>query len=105
MESSPYAPISDQCAKALGDKTYDKRKLAAQEIEKMVQEANAIRNFNQVKKIVDVLVKQFLQSRDSNKKKGGLIGLAATSIALGKVKRCETLCNNSIKKKLYFTEF
>lgn len=29
-----YAPISDACAKALGDKTYEKRKLACTEIEK-----------------------------------------------------------------------
>lgn len=50
----------------------------------MVLEANAIRNFGQVRKIIDVLTKQFLQSRDPNKKKGGLIGLAATSIALAK---------------------
>jgi len=32
----PYAPLSEACAKALGDKTYDKRKAAAMEIEKLV---------------------------------------------------------------------
>lgn len=31
-----YAPLSDACAKALSDKTYDKRKAAALEIEKFV---------------------------------------------------------------------
>jgi len=30
----PYAPLSESCAKALGDKVYEKRKLASQEIEK-----------------------------------------------------------------------
>lgn len=29
-----YAPLSDACAKALGDKQYEKRKLASSEIEK-----------------------------------------------------------------------
>lgn len=37
MESqSPFAPLSESCAKALGDKVYEKRKLASQEIEKWV---------------------------------------------------------------------
>lgn len=34
MDNSSYAPLSDACGKMLGDKTYEKRKLAAQEIEK-----------------------------------------------------------------------
>lgn len=33
MESQ-YAPLSEACAKTLWDKTYDKRKIAATEIEK-----------------------------------------------------------------------
>lgn len=33
MESQ-YAPLSEACAKTLWDKTYDKRKVAAAEIEK-----------------------------------------------------------------------
>lgn len=33
META-YAPLSEACAKALSDKTYDKRKAAALEIEK-----------------------------------------------------------------------
>lgn len=33
MESS-YAPLTEACAKALSDKTYEKRKAAALEIEK-----------------------------------------------------------------------
>lgn len=32
---SPYAPLSEACAKTLWDKTYDKRKIAAAEIEKL----------------------------------------------------------------------
>lgn len=81
-----FAPLTDQCAKALGDKTYEKRKLAAQEIEKMVLESNSTKNDKQIRKLIDVLAAQFTGSRDPNKRKGGLIGLAATAIALGKVR-------------------
>ncbi|XP_053682737.1 protein VAC14 homolog [Sabethes cyaneus] len=83
MENA-YAPISEACVKALSDKTYEKRKIAASEIEKMVADFNAKKNFGQIRRIIDVLSKDFVTSNDSNKKKGGLIALAATSIALGK---------------------
>uniref|UniRef100_A0A1I8PF19 Protein VAC14 homolog n=1 Tax=Stomoxys calcitrans TaxID=35570 RepID=A0A1I8PF19_STOCA len=83
MESQ-YAPLSESCAKALGDKVYDKRKLASQEIEKMVVEFNAKNNTAQIRKLIDVLSNDFASSRDANKRKGGLIGLAATSLGLGK---------------------
>lgn len=36
MESS-FAPLSEACAKTLWDKTYEKRKVAATEIEKYKQ--------------------------------------------------------------------
>lgn len=35
MENA-YTPISEACVKALSDKTYEKRKIAASEIEKFV---------------------------------------------------------------------
>ncbi|KAM7359395.1 protein VAC14 homolog [Cochliomyia hominivorax] len=81
---SPYAPLSESCAKALGDKVYDKRKLASQEIEKMVTEFNIKNNSAQIRKLIEVLSNDFASSRDANKRKGGLIGLAATSLGLGK---------------------
>ncbi|XP_065072860.1 protein VAC14 homolog [Ochlerotatus camptorhynchus] len=83
MENA-FAPISEACVKALSDKTYDKRKIAASEIEKMVVDFNVKKNHGQIRRIIEVLSKDFVTSNDSNKKKGGLIALAATSIALGK---------------------
>ncbi|EAT36537.1 AAEL011389-PA [Aedes aegypti] len=83
MENA-YAPISEACVKALSDKTYDKRKIAATEIEKMVADFNVKKNYGQIRRIIEVLSKDFVTSNDSNKKKGGLIALAATSIALGR---------------------
>lgn len=50
----------------------------------MVSEFIAIKNYTQIKKLLKVLGEDFAMSTDSNKKKGGLLGLAATSIALGK---------------------
>ncbi|XP_067619606.1 protein VAC14 homolog [Eurosta solidaginis] len=83
MESA-YAPLSESCAKALADKVYDKRKVASQEIEKMVTEFSAKKNAMQIRKLIEVLSNDFATSRDPNRRKGGLIGLAATSLALGK---------------------
>lgn len=34
MDSNIYAPLSEACAKTLSDKLHDRRRLAAQEIEK-----------------------------------------------------------------------
>uniref|UniRef100_A0A6B2EIP5 Protein VAC14 homolog n=1 Tax=Phlebotomus kandelakii TaxID=1109342 RepID=A0A6B2EIP5_9DIPT len=79
-----YAPLSEACAKTLSDKTYDKRKLASQEVEKMVAEFNNAKNTKQIQKILKVLERDFVTSRDLNKKKGGLIALAGASIGLGK---------------------
>lgn len=39
---TPYAPLSESCAKLLSDKTYEKRKAAAQEIEKFVNPTNVL---------------------------------------------------------------
>lgn len=50
----------------------------------MVLEFIAIKNYTQIKKLLRVLGEDFAMSTDSNKRKGGLLGLAATSIALGK---------------------
>ncbi|XP_030376213.1 protein VAC14 homolog isoform X2 [Scaptodrosophila lebanonensis] len=80
----PYAPLSESCAKALGDKVYEKRKVASQEIEKMVTDFNNKNNTTQIRKLIEVLSNDFAASRDANRRKGGLIGLAATSLGLGK---------------------
>ncbi|XP_030562683.1 protein VAC14 homolog [Drosophila novamexicana] len=80
----PYAPLSESCAKALGDKMYDKRKVASQEIEKMVIEFNDKNNATQIRKLIEVLSNDYATSRDANRRKGALIGLAATGLGLGK---------------------
>lgn len=79
-----YAPLSPACVRALTDKIYDKRRAAAVEIEKMVKEFAAVRNTAQIVKLLNVLGRDFALSKNPNYKKGGLIGLAAIAVALGK---------------------
>lgn len=84
MSEKDYAPLSSACVRALHDKLYDRRKTAALEIEKMVKEFAAVNNTGQIKKILKVLGQDFSLSQNPHARKGGLIGLAAISIALGK---------------------
>uniref|UniRef100_A0A8D8WR57 Protein VAC14 homolog n=1 Tax=Cacopsylla melanoneura TaxID=428564 RepID=A0A8D8WR57_9HEMI len=79
-----YAPLSTACVRALNDKMYDKRKLAALEIEKMVKEFHQLNNHTQIKKLLKVLGHDFAVSKNPQTKKGGLIGLAAIAVGLGK---------------------
>ena len=51
----------------------------------MVREFVTLNNSAQIKKILKVLGQDFALSQNSNSRKGGLIGLAATAIGLGKV--------------------
>lgn len=51
----------------------------------MVMEFNSTKNYTQIRKLITVLGQDFSTSKDNNKRKGGLLGLAATSIGLGKV--------------------
>ncbi|VVC39548.1 Armadillo-type fold,Vacuolar protein 14 C-terminal Fig4-binding domain,HEAT, type 2,Armadillo-like [Cinara cedri] len=79
-----YAPLSAACVRALNDKLYDKRKAAALEIEKMVKEFAAVNNSMQIRRLLKVLGHDFAMSKNPNTKKGGLIGLAALAVGLGK---------------------
>ncbi|KAK7584320.1 hypothetical protein V9T40_005283 [Parthenolecanium corni] len=79
-----HAPLSAACVRALSDKMYDKRRAAAVEIEKMVKEFASVHNTTQIKKLLTVLERDFALSKNPNFKKGGLIGLAAVAVALGK---------------------
>ncbi|XP_050497595.1 protein VAC14 homolog isoform X1 [Diabrotica virgifera virgifera] len=84
MSEKDYAPLSSACVRALNDKLYERRKTAALEIEKMVKEFAAVNNTGQIKKILKVLGQDFSLSQNPHGRKGGLIGLAAISIALGR---------------------
>ena len=53
----------------------------------MVKEFAAINNTSQIKRLLKVLGQDFALSQNPHARKGGLIGLAATAIALGKVSK------------------
>ncbi|KAK3918994.1 Protein VAC14-like protein [Frankliniella fusca] len=84
MSEKEYAPLSSACVRALNDKLYDKRKAAALEIEKMVKDFVARNKNQELRQLMKVLGQDFAGSQNPNTRKGGLIGLAATAIALGK---------------------
>ncbi|XP_072728632.1 protein VAC14 homolog isoform X3 [Ciconia boyciana] len=79
------APLAPSVVRALNDKLYEKRKVAALEIEKLVREFVAQNNTSQIKHVIQILSQEFALSQHPHSRKGGLIGLAACSIALGKL--------------------
>ncbi|KAF8338758.1 vacuolar protein 14 C-terminal Fig4p binding-domain-containing protein [Cantharellus anzutake] len=71
-------------SRGLTDKFYEKRKAAALEIEKLVRECYAQNDTNRIHQIIEQLVDLFsTPSNALHARNGGLIGLAATAIALG----------------------
>ncbi|KAM8946669.1 protein VAC14 homolog isoform 2-T2 [Pelodytes ibericus] len=77
-------PLTPNIVRALNDKMYEKRKVAALEIERLVREFVAQNNAAQIKHVILILSQEFALSQHPHSRKGGLIGLAACSIALGK---------------------
>ncbi|KZT60729.1 ARM repeat-containing protein [Calocera cornea HHB12733] len=70
--------------KGLNDKFYEKRKGAALELEKAVRDAQAHSDTGKIHQIIDQLCDLFASSSNPlHSRNGGLIGLAATAIALG----------------------
>lgn len=57
----------------------------------MVKEYVATNKTVEVKKLLRVLGQEFALSQNANSRKGGLIGLAASAIALGKVRRTNSV--------------
>eukprot|EP00397_Hematodinium_sp_SG-2012_P015780 GEMP01016078.1.p1 GENE.GEMP01016078.1~~GEMP01016078.1.p1 ORF type:complete len:745 (+),score=143.98 GEMP01016078.1:91-2325(+) len=69
--------------KNLSDKTYEKRKQAANDIEKSVKESLQLpQGRDRVFKIQNVLIQEYIGSAYPNYRKGGLIGLASVAISI-----------------------
>lgn len=60
----------------------------------MVIEFNNKNNSVQIRKLIEVLSNDYATSRDANRRKGALIGLAATGLGLGKVSDKQKLVIN-----------
>ena len=73
--------------KALNDKLYDKRKSGALELEALIREALKAQDHDRIAKIVHELCHHYAYAvHQPHARNGGLIGLAAASIALGPVR-------------------
>ncbi|ORY01344.1 vacuolar protein 14 C-terminal Fig4p binding-domain-containing protein [Clohesyomyces aquaticus] len=70
--------------KALNDKLYDRRKSGALELEGLIRDALAAQDHDRIQKIVHQLCHEYAYAvHQPHARNGGLIGLAAASIALG----------------------
>ncbi|XP_071785625.1 protein VAC14 homolog [Asterias amurensis] len=79
-----FWPLPPATARALSDKLYEKRKGAALEIDRLVRDLVQSNSTDQIEKLLHVLTTEFALSANGNARKGGLIGLAALAIAMGK---------------------
>mmetsp|Transcript_2500 Transcript_2500/g.3675 ORF Transcript_2500/g.3675 Transcript_2500/m.3675 type:complete len:696 (-) Transcript_2500:54-2141(-) len=83
ISSSPAeSPVTPAILRGLGDRSYDKRKNAALEIEALVLTLNDAGDTDRICSIIALLGQDFATSTNANHRKGGLIGLAAIAIAL-----------------------
>ncbi|KAK4240765.1 hypothetical protein C8A03DRAFT_12940 [Achaetomium macrosporum] len=70
--------------RALNDKLYDKRKVGALELERVIRELVAQKDYARVEAVLDQLCNEFAYAvHQPHARNGGLIGLAAAAIALG----------------------
>lgn len=76
---SPLPPVVQR---SLGDRSNEKRKNAALEIEALIKQLQTTKNVAMIQSIIMVLSKDFCTSMNINYRKGGLVGLAATAIGL-----------------------
>ncbi|GMR54020.1 hypothetical protein PMAYCL1PPCAC_24215, partial [Pristionchus mayeri] len=83
MSDAQYAPLTAALVRTLTDKLYEKRKTAALNIETQVKELYAANQLSQLDKLIGVL-RELALAPNGQTRKGGLIGLAAAAIALGK---------------------
>ena len=56
-------------------------------LDRMVKDLVMMTDYGQIKQVISTLEHEFTLSSNPNCRKGGLVGLAATAIALGRVSR------------------
>ena len=76
------SPLPPAILRSLGDRSYDKRKNAALEIEALVKTLQQKSDTDRICSVIALLGQDFATSTNTNHRKGGLIGLAATAIGL-----------------------
>eukprot|EP01084_Bolivina_argentea_P259123 437113_1 len=74
--------LSPAILRGLGDRSYDKRKGAALEVEALLKRLQAREDTDRICNIIALLGQDFATSTNANHRKGGLIALAGVSIGL-----------------------
>jgi vacuole morphology and inheritance protein 14 len=69
-------------AKNLPDRSYEKRKAAAMELEHFLRDLQDKQDEPAIRAVLDTLRTEYAENPNPNRRKGGLIGLAAVAIAL-----------------------
>jgi vacuole morphology and inheritance protein 14 len=78
--------MDESIAAGLANRIYEKRKVAAYDLEKLIREAALAQDQEAIRAVIFQLCHEFIgtSQKAARSISGGLIGLAATSIALGK---------------------
>ncbi|GFR44339.1 hypothetical protein Agub_g5555, partial [Astrephomene gubernaculifera] len=66
----------------IGDKLYEKRKLAALDVEQLIKRLAAQNDQHRIRLIIDKLISEYAFSSQANHRKGALLCLAATAVGL-----------------------
>ncbi|GHP09250.1 hypothetical protein PPROV_000798700 [Pycnococcus provasolii] len=82
LVSSSSSDIPPLIMKNLSDKLYERRKVAALQLEQIIKDLNAKGEHDAALRIIDTLCRDFARSPSANNRKGGLIGLAAATVGL-----------------------
>jgi len=87
MAADAHQVLGESIVKGLTDKLYEKRKQAANELEVKVKESlsRLPAGRDRVREIVTCLHRDFIASRQSGHRKGGLVGFASVAVACGAV--------------------
>lgn len=96
------SPLPPMVQRLLGDRSNEKRKNAALEIEALIKSLQEANNTTMIQSVIAVLSKDFCTSMNSNYRKGGLIGLAATSIGL--MQNCKNYLHMLLPPVLHCTD-
>jgi len=99
---STESPLPPMVQRLLGDRSNEKRKNAALEIEALIKSLQEANNAAMIASVITILSKDFCTSMNSNYRKGGLIGLAATAIGL--MQNCASYLDALLPPVLHCTD-
>ncbi len=75
-------PLPPAVLKSLSDKSFEKRKAGAMDVEKIMRRLRETESHDAIKRVLVLLATDFACNLNSNNRKGGLIALASCAIGL-----------------------